>query len=165
MSICLYRHVSTHLSHHQATIRTIYAYKLTVPILGSQTANNVVHEWYLTVIRLEVAIYNIDTVFCLFYLCFIDANAVGFFGLWCISRAGSASVCFAVLCFCFPWLRRIMSVLFGSVYIFDNPSLGLLSYIFPSCYFGPGWLCAGVFLCIFSYRSLMMTQASRNMSL
>jgi hypothetical protein len=28
MSICLQRHVSTRLSHHQATIRTIYAYKL-----------------------------------------------------------------------------------------------------------------------------------------
>jgi hypothetical protein len=48
----------------------------------------------------------------LFYLWFIGANATEFFGLWCISRAGSATVCFAVVCFCFPWLRRIMSVLF-----------------------------------------------------
>jgi hypothetical protein len=109
------------------------------------------HEWYLIVIHLEGAIYNIDTVFCLFYLCFIDANAMGFFGLWCISRASSTSVCFDIVCFCFPWLRRVMSVLFGSVYIFDNPPLGLLSYVFPSCYFGPGWLCTVVFLCIFSY--------------
>jgi hypothetical protein len=28
---------------------------------------------------LEVAIYNIDMVFCLFYLCFVDAIAMGFF--------------------------------------------------------------------------------------
>jgi hypothetical protein len=74
---------------------------------------------------------------------------MGFFGLWCISRAGSASVCFAVVCFFFPWLLRTMSVLFGSVYIFDNTPLGLLSDVFPSCYFDPGWLCAVVFLCVF----------------
>jgi hypothetical protein len=42
MSIFLQRHVSTHLSLHQATIRTIYAYKLTVRILESQTDYNFV---------------------------------------------------------------------------------------------------------------------------
>jgi hypothetical protein len=36
MSICLQRHISTRLSHNQPTIRTIYAYKLTVSILGFQ---------------------------------------------------------------------------------------------------------------------------------
>jgi hypothetical protein len=58
-------------------------------------------ERYRIVIHLEVATYNIDVVFCLFYLRFFDINAMGFFGLWCTSRAGSASVCFAVVCFYF----------------------------------------------------------------
>jgi hypothetical protein len=32
----LQQHVSTRMSHRQAMIRTIYVYKVTVPILGSQ---------------------------------------------------------------------------------------------------------------------------------
>jgi hypothetical protein len=38
------------------------------------------HERYLIVILLEVATYNTDLVFYLFYLCFIDTNAMVFWG-------------------------------------------------------------------------------------
>jgi hypothetical protein len=42
MFTALQRHVLIRLSHHQATTRTICVYKVTVPILGSQKAYNVV---------------------------------------------------------------------------------------------------------------------------
>jgi hypothetical protein len=42
MFTALQRHVSTRMSHHQATIRTVYIYKLTVPILRSQKTYNII---------------------------------------------------------------------------------------------------------------------------
>jgi hypothetical protein len=43
----LQRHVSTRISHRQAMIRSIYVYKVIVPILGSQKLTSLLHRSYL----------------------------------------------------------------------------------------------------------------------
>jgi hypothetical protein len=55
------------------------------------------HECYLIVIHLEIATCNTDTVFYLFYLCFIDTNAMGFLS-YGVFRVPVRLVCISPLC-------------------------------------------------------------------